>query len=63
MCAGAVSLPEDRPQGYDIELRDVRFGYRPDQPILQARPARMLAALGKPGPHCGPRSRRKGRAH
>ncbi len=29
---------EDRPQGYDIELKDVTFGYREDQPILQVWP-------------------------
>lgn len=34
---GAVALPV-QPQGYDIELRDVHFAYRPDQPILQVRP-------------------------
>jgi ABC-type transport system involved in Fe-S cluster assembly fused permease/ATPase subunit len=31
---GAVDLP-DSPGGYGIELHDVSFGYRPDQPILQ----------------------------
>lgn len=31
---GAIALPESH-SGYDIELKDVVFGYRPDQPILQ----------------------------
>ncbi|KAL4855557.1 ABC transporter B family member 25 [Chlorella vulgaris] len=31
----AVPLPSDQPQGYDIELKDVRFSYRQDQPILE----------------------------
>jgi hypothetical protein len=31
---GAIEL-EDSPNGYDIELKDVTFGYRPDLPILQ----------------------------
>ncbi len=31
----AVEL-EDSDKGYDIELKDVSFGYRADQPILQA---------------------------
>jgi hypothetical protein len=35
VAAGAVALPEDQPQGYDIELQDVHFSYRTDQPILR----------------------------
>ena len=31
---GAVEL-EDSEAGYGIQLEDVRFGYRPDLPILQ----------------------------
>lgn len=31
---GATDL-EDSEKGYDIELKDVTFGYRADQPILQ----------------------------
>ncbi len=32
----AVPLPA-LPGGYDIELQDVHFGYRSDDPILQVR--------------------------
>lgn len=32
--ADAVPLPR-RPEGYDIELQNVSFAYRPDQPILR----------------------------
>ncbi|KAL4420535.1 hypothetical protein ABPG75_010191 [Micractinium tetrahymenae] len=39
----AISLPEDRPHGYDIELHDVHFGYRPEQPILQGVSFRVPA--------------------
>lgn len=31
---GAIEL-EDTGSGYDIDLQNVTFGYRPDQPILQ----------------------------
>lgn len=31
---GALEL-EDSEKGYDIELKDITFGYRVDQPILQ----------------------------
>ena len=31
---GSVDL-EDSERGYDIELKDVTFGYREDQPVLQ----------------------------
>lgn len=31
---GAIEL-EDTGSGYDIDLDNVTFGYRPDQPILQ----------------------------
>ena len=31
---GAVEL-EDSEAGYGIQLKNVRFGYRPDMPILQ----------------------------
>lgn len=34
---GAAELPEGQGGGYDIELRDVHFAYRPDQPILRVR--------------------------
>lgn len=37
---GAVEL-EDSDRGYDIELKDVIFGYRQDQPILQVHRARL----------------------
>jgi hypothetical protein len=36
--AGAAPLPPDQGRGYEVELRDVRFSYRPDQPILDVRP-------------------------
>lgn len=38
---GAISLPHNS-DGLDIELKDVVFGYRPDQPILQV----IIRALG-----------------
>ncbi len=37
----AVEL-EDSESGYDIELKDVTFGYRADQPILQVNIPRLL---------------------
>ena len=37
----AVEL-EDSESGYDIELKDVTFGYRADQPILQVNSPRLL---------------------
>jgi hypothetical protein len=36
--AEAVEL-QDSETGYDIELKDVTFGYRADQPILQVCPS------------------------
>lgn len=39
---GAIALPESH-SGYDIELKDVVFGYRPDQPILQGVSMRVPA--------------------
>jgi ABC transporter ATM len=39
----AQPLPPCGPQGYDIELQDVHFGYRPDQPILQGVSFRVPA--------------------
>ncbi len=33
----AVELVDSK-QGYGIELKDVRFGYRPELPILQVKP-------------------------
>ncbi|CAL8471750.1 g11292 [Coccomyxa elongata] len=39
---GALEL-EDSEKGYDIELKDVTFGYRVDQPILQGLSLRVPA--------------------
>lgn len=34
---GAKALPPAASGGYEVELKDVTFGYRPDQPILNVR--------------------------
>ncbi|CAD7698438.1 unnamed protein product [Ostreobium quekettii] len=39
---GAVELP-DQPHGYDIELQDVHFGYRPGSPTLEGMSLRIPA--------------------
>ncbi|GAX78993.1 hypothetical protein CEUSTIGMA_g6433.t1 [Chlamydomonas eustigma] len=31
----AQPLPPSPPQGYDIDMQDVRFGYRPDSPLIK----------------------------
>ena len=47
--AGAVDLPRAGGRGYDIELRDVSFGYREEHPILQVR-AKPSALNSRPFP-------------
>ena len=39
---GAASLGDSK-TGFDLTLKDVTFGYRPDQPILQVNAARSTA--------------------
>ena len=57
---GAASLGDSK-TGFDLTLKDVTFGYRPDQPILQVGTSRRVghsqrcgaqpsAAQHKPGP-------------
>ena len=53
---GAVEL-QASPRGYDIELKDVTFGYRPDLPILQVAPLATPPLLA-PAPRM--HARRKG---
>ena len=52
--AGATDLPPCPAGGYGLELRDVHFSYRPDQPILQGAsfsvpPGTSCALVGTSG--------------